>query len=239
MTELHMPTNLQTGEFQHNSISKVLTDSNKLYEVTYLDLLYNSLEDISNLTALVHLKTLNLEGNRIGELNASTFAGMHNLSMLYLGRNHIHKVNFKVFPQGLTNLWLLRNMITELDIAGASLPALNVLDLEDNGLATIDLPALFAACPALRVLPIALNPMQEGEAKRIVAELNRQNVSHYFGQMDGGCDSDEFEVSNICFPDYVFPGRSIWKAFVLLVLAVILVAVFVGSVRWIWYQMRY
>ncbi|KFB51927.1 AGAP013186-PA-like protein [Anopheles sinensis] len=239
INELHMPTDLQMGEFKQNSISNVLTNSSLSYAVTYLDLQGNTIGDVSNLSALVNLQTLNLENNNIKEINAQIFAGMHNLSMLYLGYNGFQKLEFKDFPKALTNLWLFNNHLNNLDLVNVTLPSLTVLDLESNNLKTIDLVAVFAAFPGLQFLPIAQNDFAVSEAKRIIAELARHNVTHYFGEPEGFCDSSEFEVSKICFPGSVLIGRSVWKALVLLVLGVIVVAMFVGSVRWIWFQMRY
>lgn len=237
--ELHMPTDLRMGEFKQNSISNVLTNSSLSYAVTYLDLQGNSIDDISNFSALVNLQTLNLENNHIKEINGNVFTGMHNLSMLYLGYNGLQKVDFNVFPKALTNLWLFNNNFKDLNLVKVSLPSLTVLDLESNHLKTIDLVAVFAAFPRLQFLPIAQNDFYETEAKRIIAELSRHNVSHYFGDAEGICDSSEYEVSKICFPGSVLIGRSVWKALVLLVLGVIVVAMFAASVRWIWFQMRY
>ncbi|KFB42170.1 AGAP013186-PA-like protein [Anopheles sinensis] len=50
--ELHMPTDLQMGEFQNNWIRVVHTNSSLSYKVTYLDLMHNSIADISNFSAL-------------------------------------------------------------------------------------------------------------------------------------------------------------------------------------------
>ncbi|XP_058116204.1 uncharacterized protein LOC131258837 [Anopheles coustani] len=237
--ELHMPTDLQTGEFIKSSISKVHTNSSLSYAVTYLDLQGNSIYDISSLSALVNLQTLNLENNYISEINGTIFTSMRNLSMLYLGYNRFQKLDFKVFPKSLSNLWLCRNRLNVLDLVNVSLPSLTVLDVESNNLKTIDVVAVFAALPGLQFLPIAQNKFYESEAKRIIAELNRHNVSHYFGNADPYCDPSEYEVSKICFPGSGLIGRSVWKALMLLVILVILVAIFAGSVRWIWFQMRY
>ncbi|KFB42171.1 AGAP013186-PA-like protein [Anopheles sinensis] len=167
------------------------------------------------------------------------FAGMHNLSVLYLGANHILDLDFKGFPKALTKLWLFKNYLTDLELDDVSMPALTALDLRRNSLTTINSAAVFAAFPGLKILPIAYNQFQENEAKRIIIELNQHNVSHSYGIKNLNCESDEFEVSNICFPGPAPVGFLIWKGLVLLVLGVILVGMFVFSVRWIWYQIRY
>ncbi|KFB42168.1 AGAP013186-PA-like protein [Anopheles sinensis] len=156
-----MPTDLQTGEFQQNRIRLVHTNSSLPYTVTYLDLMYNSIADISNFSALTNLQTLNLEGNYIEKVNGTIFAGMHNLSVLYLEANDILDLDFKGFPKGLTKLWLFKNYLTDLELDDVSMPALTVLDLRRNSLTTIDSAAVFAAFPGLKILPIAYNQFQE------------------------------------------------------------------------------
>ncbi|KFB42169.1 AGAP013186-PA-like protein [Anopheles sinensis] len=169
---------------------------------------------------------------------------MQNLSMLYLGVNSIQKLDFKGFPKALTELWLFDNRLTDLNLDDVFLPALAVLDLRRNFLKTIDLKAVFVDLPGLKFLPIARNQFKEDEVNRIITELNQHNVSHYYGLLKADCSApEEFEVSNICLRVATEPyqeiGKSIWKALVLLVFGVILVGMFVGSLRWIWYQFRY
>ncbi|KFB51928.1 AGAP013186-PA-like protein [Anopheles sinensis] len=139
ISELHIPTDLQEGEFKRNSISDIHTKSSLSYAITYLDLLDNSLSDISNLSALVNLQTLNLEGNNIRKVDETIFAEMHNLSTLYLGDNYIKQLDFKGFPKALTKLWLGKNQLSNIDLVNVSLPVLTMLDLERNLLETIDM----------------------------------------------------------------------------------------------------
>ncbi|KFB42173.1 AGAP013186-PA-like protein [Anopheles sinensis] len=233
--ELHMPTDLQMGEFQHNWISVVHTNSSLSYKVTYLDLMYNSIADISNFSALISLQTLILEGNIIEKVNGTTFSGMHNLSVLYLGANHILDLDFKGFPKALTKLWLFKNYLTDLELDDVSMPALNVLDLRRNSLTTIDSAAVFTAFPGLEILQIEFNQFQENEAKRIITELNQYNLSHSNGMKKPNCASGEIVVSKFCFSVSLL----IWKGLALLLLGVILVGMFVFSMHRIWYEIPY
>lgn len=240
VSKLTIPVDLLVGEFWNNMISTVVTNASKTYQLTYLDVSHNMFNEVDSLAVLLKLRTLNLEGNRITELKANLFAGMEQLSRLYLSDNAIVKIDFRMFPKVLNSLWLLRNDLADIDVANVSLPALTELDVESNRLTTIDLSALFKAFPALSCVPIGYNRFSMDEARRIVTELKRRNVTYYLGVQRHGheCDSDEFEIEQVCFPDTLF-SRSIFNAFLLLLLAAVVLALYVASVRWIWFQMRY
>uniref|UniRef100_A0A182P8Y6 Leucine rich immune protein (Coil-less) n=1 Tax=Anopheles epiroticus TaxID=199890 RepID=A0A182P8Y6_9DIPT len=240
--QLVIPPDLQEGDFSNNIISVIETEPNRTYALRYLDLSHNNLMKLVNLSALVQLQTLNMEGNGITVLDTSVFTPMVNLTHLYLGDNSFSKIDFHPLPKGLAVLWLLRNDLRELSLTGVSRPALRELDLEANSLVTLDLAALFTAFPALRVLPIAYNQFVQVEAERIIAELKRRNVTYYIGvQRDEGdyCDSDEYSLDNLCFSETLLGTQSLWKGICLLTLAVLVLTLFGYTVRWIWNQMRY
>uniref|UniRef100_A0A182MFS3 Leucine rich immune protein (Coil-less) n=1 Tax=Anopheles culicifacies TaxID=139723 RepID=A0A182MFS3_9DIPT len=231
-TRLHhlvLPTNLQVGDFTDNILSVVETYPNKTYDVLYLDLSDNSLDDVANLTVLVRLQTLNLDNNRIKTLEPNTFTRMENLTHLYLGQNRIYSFEFNTLPKALTVLWLPRNQQKELKLVGYVLPALKELDLASNVLSTVDIAALFTAFPALEVVLVSHNPFQKHEAKRILTELKRRNVSYYIGvkrDHDMECDYDEYIVEEVCFTESDVIASTVWKGIVLIVLAVLVYAMF-------------
>ncbi|XP_052890725.1 uncharacterized protein LOC128298950 [Anopheles moucheti] len=241
LERLFMPTNLQMGIFTDNIITVVVTDPTQTYDVRYLDLADNRLSNVANLSALTRLETLNLEANRLRTLEPDMFKRMDNLTHLYLGDNHFSSIDFKTLPKGLQVLWVTRNSLNKLNLAGFILAEMKELDLESNMLTTLDLAALFTAFPALETLPIAYNMIGKSEGKRILTELKRRNVTYFIGMKrdDLDCDYDEIRVDDICFNEASISDNSIWKGIVLLVVAVIVVGVFFLSVRWIWYQMRY
>uniref|UniRef100_A0A182JZ25 Leucine rich immune protein (Coil-less) n=1 Tax=Anopheles christyi TaxID=43041 RepID=A0A182JZ25_9DIPT len=242
LRQLVLPPELQVAYLSNNIISVFETDPNKTYAIRYLDLSHNSFKQLANLSALVQLQTLNLDGNRIQTIETSVFARMANLTHLYLGDNMFKKIDLQQLPKALSVLWMLRNELDELTLPGVSLPALRELDIENNALHSLDLAAMFAAFPALEVLPIAYNAFAKEEAERIIADLKRHNVTYYIGMEgidDESCDSDEYSVDNLCFTDSMLGARTFFKGIVLLVLAALVVVMFGFSVRWIWYQMRY
>ncbi|XP_050079190.1 leucine-rich repeat-containing protein 4B-like [Anopheles maculipalpis] len=242
LRRIAIPSNLIVGDFTDNVISVIDTDPTETYKVRYLDLSHNSLRDVENLTVLVQLETLNLEGNRIIALEANMFTRMINLTHLYLGDNNFHTFDFHTLPKGLNVLWLKRNELRELSLTSVLLPRLRELNLETNTLSSLDMAALFTAFPALEVVPIAYNTFAKQEASRIVAELKRRSVAYYIGMERSGsvdCDYDEYRVEDVCFAGSGMAVWSVWKAIVLLVIAVLVVGVFVLSVRWVWQQMAY
>uniref|UniRef100_A0A182YIC8 Leucine rich immune protein (Coil-less) n=1 Tax=Anopheles stephensi TaxID=30069 RepID=A0A182YIC8_ANOST len=242
LRQVVIPANLQVGDFTDNAISVIETDPTEQYSVRYLDLSHNTLRDVANLTVLVQLQTLNLEGNRITTLEPNMFTRMDNLTHLYLGDNNFGAFDFHTLPKGLNVLWLMRNELRDLTLTSILLPRLRELNLEANLLSSLDMAALFTACPALEVVPIAYNTFAKKEAHRIVTELKRRGVSYYIGmERDGSadCDYDEFSVDDVCFSDSPMGDWSIWKGLFLLVLGVLVVCMFVLSVRWVWHQMAY
>ncbi|XP_053660784.1 uncharacterized protein LOC128709790 [Anopheles marshallii] len=242
LERLFIPTNLQMGDFTDNIITVIVTDPSQTYDVRYLDLADNRLSNVANLSALTRLETLNLEANRLRTLDPDMFKRMDNLTHLYLGDNHFASFDFKTFPKRLQVLWLTRNSLSKLNLAGFILAELKELDLESNSLTTLNLASVFTAFPALQTLPIAYNKFGKSEAKLMLAELRRRNVSYFIGMErddDLDCDYDEFRVDDLCFTEVSIGDNSFWKGTVLLVVAVLVVAVFLLSVRWIWYQMRY
>ncbi|ETN58813.1 hypothetical protein AND_009585 [Anopheles darlingi] len=219
---LVMPLDLEVGDFFNNYVSEVKTDPTQSYNLRYLDLSHNNLYDLGNLSVLVNLQTLKLDGNAIDEINPETFARMTNLSILSLG-----------------------NSMTEIDFTSVSFVSMRELDLESNQLAGLDVASMMRACPALQLLPIEYNPMPKDVAQRIVKELTRYNVTYYnegdkASYSDSSCDSDEYSVDRACFLETKNKGSgSFLKAFVLILVGIVLFGVFGLSARWIWHEMRY
>ncbi|XP_050079191.1 uncharacterized protein LOC126566102 [Anopheles maculipalpis] len=241
LRQIVLPPNLTAGDFTDNHISVIETNLNETYEVRYLDLSHNTIRDLANFTVLVQLESLNLEGNWITTLQANIFTHMVNLTHLYLGDNRFYSFDLTILPKGLNVLWLKRNRLRGLSMTDVLLPRLRELNLESNMLSSLNL-ALFTAFPALEVLPIAYNTFAEEEATRIIAELKSRSIAYYIGMERGGivdCDYDEYRVADVCFAPSGYSDWSIWVGIVLILLAVLVVGMFVLSVRWVWKQMAY
>uniref|UniRef100_A0A2M4AEM1 Putative leucine-rich repeat protein n=1 Tax=Anopheles triannulatus TaxID=58253 RepID=A0A2M4AEM1_9DIPT len=241
---LLMPRDLEVGDFLNNMIKAVETDPAQSYNVRYLDISHNSLEDLRNLSVLVNLETLKLDGNQIDQIKPETFARMSNLSILSLGYNQIVKIDLKVLPKSLTTLSMIKNSLTEIDFTSVSFTIMRELNLENNRLTELDVASLMRACPALLMLPIEYNPIPKDEAQRIITELDRHNVTYYINvdnesDSDSSCDSDEYQIDRACFSTSVLGSKTFLKAFVLILIVVVLLGVFGLSARWIWYEMRY
>ncbi|XP_049531399.1 protein flightless-1-like [Anopheles darlingi] len=241
---LVMPRDLEVGDFLNNIIKVVDTDPAQSYNLRYLDLSHNSLDDLRNLSVLVNLQTLRLERNEIVEIKPETFARMINLSILTLGYNHIVKIDLKVLPKRLIMLSLRRNSLTEIVFGSVSFVSMRELDLESNQLTAIDVASMMRACPSLQLLPIEFNPISKDEAQRIITELDQHNVSYYIdggnaNDLDSSCDSDEYQIDRMCFSTSVLGPKTFLKAFVLILVGIVLLGLFGLSARWIWHEMRY
>uniref|UniRef100_A0A2M4DQQ9 Putative leucine-rich repeat protein n=1 Tax=Anopheles darlingi TaxID=43151 RepID=A0A2M4DQQ9_ANODA len=241
---LVMPRDLEVGDFLNNMIEVVDTDAAQSYNLRYLDLSHNRLDDLRNLSVLVNLQTLRLEGNGIVEIKPETFARMLNLSILTLGYNHIVKIDLKVLPKSLVGLSLIRNYLKEIDFASVSFVFMRKLNLESNRLTGLDVASMMRACPALQLLPIEFNPISKDEAQRIITELDQHNVTYYIdvdnvSDSDSSCDSDEYQIDRMCFSTSVLGPKTFLKAFVLILVGIVLLGVFGLSARWIWHEMRY
>ncbi|KAK0132367.1 Leucine-rich repeat-containing G-protein coupled receptor 4 [Merluccius polli] len=113
-----------------SSIPGRLCDDLKLLRT--LDLSYNQIEELPSLHGCVALQELNLQQNRIQQINRDTFHGLGALRLLDLSRNgigFIHKDAFLSFT-ALTNLDLSMNSLTVVPTTG--LNALSQLKLSGN-----------------------------------------------------------------------------------------------------------
>uniref|UniRef100_A0A2M4BT35 Putative leucine-rich repeat protein n=1 Tax=Anopheles marajoara TaxID=58244 RepID=A0A2M4BT35_9DIPT len=239
---LVMPRDLEVGDFLYNVIKVVETDPTQSYNVRYLDFSHNSLEDLRNLSVLVNLQTLKLDGNQIDEIKPEMFARMNNLSILSLAYNHIVKIDLKVLPKTLTTLSLVKNDLSEIDFSSVSFVKMREVNLESNRLKALDVVSMMRACPALQLLLIEYNPILKDEALAIIMELDRHNVTYSISKVSdskNSCDEDEYEIDGVCFSKSILGPRTFLKAFMLILVGIVLFGVFALSVRWIWYQMRY
>ncbi|MDR1642189.1 MAG: leucine-rich repeat domain-containing protein [Clostridiales bacterium] len=109
-----------------------ITDISPLEDLTDLNYLYltgNQISDVTALSGLRYLEQLDLEDNQVKDL--APLAGLTNLNALWLTKNVIDDVKTLAGMKSLTNLWLEGNKITEVS-ALAELTSLSDLQLSNN-----------------------------------------------------------------------------------------------------------
>eukprot|EP00934_Nitzschia_sp_Nitz4_P000857 Nitzschia sp. Nitz4//scaffold180_size44305//2689//4167//NITZ4_007232-RA/size44305-processed-gene-0.8-mRNA-1//1//CDS//3329539446//857//frame0 len=192
--------NLITLDMSYNSIR----DMSPVATCVHLQELYlanNKLKAISGLSALKHLRKVDLGANRIRVMDAEQLAGLENLEELWLGKNKIEEITgletltklrrLDVQSNRLTkveNLMAQKDTLEELYLAhngidneGAScetglaltFPNLNVLDLSRNRL-TSTKP--FAHLPGLEELWLSGNQVETMDAVEPLRQAAAENV---------------------------------------------------------------
>ena len=130
LTGLEFATNLTWVQLVGNSITDISALSS-LTNLTWVQLVENSITDISALSSLTNLDFLNLNGNEITDISA--LSGLTNLTGLSLNGNEITDISAL---SGLTNLtWLSLRSNNISDVSAlAGLARLTGLYLNDNPL---------------------------------------------------------------------------------------------------------
>ena len=130
---------LEYVDMGYNSIEQV-ADNLNLPALKYLNLAENKLTDIENAFNLLStLNVLILKKNAIEKVSTSTFSGMDNLISVDLSENFIRDVAPGVFANSYLNeVNISGNLLKELEEkAFVNLPILEVLDISHNNLMTI------------------------------------------------------------------------------------------------------
>ncbi|XP_037048743.1 leucine-rich repeat neuronal protein 2 [Bradysia coprophila] len=170
------------------------------YDLSTLDMSHNAITviDDNNFAKVKNLSELNLSWNKIEALSINAFARLGNLLKLDLSRNLLQKITNNVFSTlpSMTHLILSRNRflnetfsVNDVDLyisLGVS-TKLNILEIEDANLDTIDLLQgvglkvakfrcnqfeLFPSIPrSIEILDLSENPLRTLEAK-VIPHLN-------------------------------------------------------------------
>lgn len=134
--------------------------SNVSTSLQYLDLAYNNLTEMKNLTNLVELMYLDLSYNRIGDIELNSFASMRQLETLKLRHSGLHTISYGTFSHK-SNLKLLDisyNRLVYIDFnMFMSLGALRALYLEGNNITDMDMSEIRKVFPSLTKIGIAKN----------------------------------------------------------------------------------
>lgn len=134
--------------------------SNAPTSLQYLDLAYNNLTEMKNLTKLVELTYLDLSYNQIGDIQLNSFASMRHLETLKLRHSGLHTISYGSFSHK-SNLKLLDisyNRLVYIDFnMFMSLGALRTLYLEGNNITDMDMSEVRKVFPSLTKIGIAKN----------------------------------------------------------------------------------
>ena len=141
-----------------NEISELLPGTfENMYSLEVLDLSNNNLKhlDSAMFSGLINLKEIRLEGNELQHLHPDTFFGLPNLQMLFLNENWALLIptdhNF-INSHSLSHLYISHCNVSSLSVETfANVSALELLDLSNNNLRTLDIN-IFRALPKLSTL---------------------------------------------------------------------------------------
>jgi Leucine-rich repeat (LRR) protein len=164
---------------KRNEIETILADN----ENRWMNTLYlggNRLEDISNLTRLLGLKTLYLDSNPL-ILDGEFFENMPQLAELVLDDINLSQLdgNFTIFAalQSLTLLSLSNNSLGTFEVAKfPKLPKLNHLFLDGNNLTALDFENFNTIFPKLEAIEITNNRFECVFLKFMLEHFERTKV---------------------------------------------------------------
>lgn len=120
-----------------NRISDLSGLSSLKSSLRVLDLHGNKLCSIANkINCLKELKSLNLAGNQIRQINHNDFLGLNNLKELNLKRNKLKRINGFQHLNSLERLWLCHNDLHKVDDMSSIAKAYNLIEItiENNPL---------------------------------------------------------------------------------------------------------
>ncbi|KAF4507535.1 hypothetical protein G6O67_004025 [Ophiocordyceps sinensis] len=151
-----------------------------LVNLTSLDLSFNKIKHIKNISHMTQLKEIFLVANKIGRIEG--LEGLSNLTSLELGSNRIRELQNLDGLDKLEELWVAKNKITELTGLGG-LPSLRLLSIQSNRIK--DLSPL-KEVPGLEELYISHNMLEtleglEGNHMLKIADISNNQVASLKG----------------------------------------------------------
>ncbi|GJN70541.1 hypothetical protein Purlil1_12208 [Purpureocillium lilacinum] len=143
-----------------------------LSNLTSLDLSFNKIKHIKNISHMTKLKELFLVANKISRIEG--LDGLEHLTSLELGSNRIRELNNLDSLKALEELWVAKNKITELTGLGG-LPNLRLLSIQSNRIR--DLSPL-KDVPGLEELYIAHNALDSLQGLESNVNLKVLDISN-------------------------------------------------------------
>ncbi|XP_062563642.1 uncharacterized protein LOC134226705 [Armigeres subalbatus] len=195
MNKLILPPKLMLGNFAENRIATVNVSSGEDYQITYLDLKFNRLDNIDFVSDLVNLEMLHLEHNFLKNLPSSVFIRLTKLKYLYLTYTYLKAIPWDALPGNLIHFDCGYCNVESADFSNVHLQSLNYLNLQNNALTTINVTALLRAAPNLKEAYLDNTLMGKVRMENIMAELAANNISSVdFNRWWRMCDGEnEYE----------------------------------------------
>lgn len=238
MWHLELPRALQQGIFPKLYIPNLTVEpGTDIPNLVYLDLSYNYLRNIANVSALINLEVLLLGENYINSIEPTTFQNLTKLRILNLGNNYLTKVALNIYPKSLTELNLFSCKIKSLNYRHLYYPSMEVLNIEQNKLTSIDGSALLLAMPKLKTIRIGWNLFEREELQEALEQFQRHNISIRDEADEAACYFNEQVVQGVCITDHE-PPRGVMRE-ILMTVVVIVVAIALGAtLRWGFVSMK-
>lgn len=160
-----------------NRITHISSKIQKLTNLSFLDLSFNKIGKITNISKLVNLKELYLIENGIRKIE--NLDSLINLEILELGGNDIHEMENLEKLTNLRELWLGKNKLSDITIP--QLNNLKILSLPSNKLTEI--PSSIKNLPHLKELYLSGNKIErienlESLSELEILDLNYNQITH-------------------------------------------------------------
>uniref|UniRef100_A0A182IM65 Leucine rich immune protein (Coil-less) n=1 Tax=Anopheles atroparvus TaxID=41427 RepID=A0A182IM65_ANOAO len=239
MHTIEMPSNVEYADFTDNLIQTIGAPSNQSYALRYLNLNENHKIDASsivNISRFVNLETLYIADCSLEQIPSGIFDKLTRLTRLFIGGNDFTQLDLSMLPSSLSVLNLDNSYIRSFSFPSNHFPALEHLNFEFNKLRDVDIEALLAMAPKLKLFALGHNEIKRARVEEILGELDRRNVAYYNTELpsDSECQPDERKFRGLCIPESSFPLEvGDWIEIVLLVaLAVsVLLGVVIGGMK--------
>lgn len=239
MVTLEIPRALRHANFADNRLEEFWIEKGVDAEpvLSFLDLGRNRISNLTNITVFVKLETLYLEANSIKTIDLNLFRNLTKLKFLNLNYNQLSHLSGEYFPPALTYLGLYNNEFSTLNYSTFQFPSLEILNLQQNYLTTIDTARLLQGLPKLKMLRLGHNNLPKDVFLSAIEVLKQHNVSYRDIADEVSCYYDAEEIEGVCM-NAQYMGQSWLAAIALTVLTVVVAIVFVLLVRWVFIAMN-
>ncbi|KAK0552427.1 protein phosphatase regulatory subunit Sds22 [Tilletia horrida] len=138
-SHFELMTELRNLDLYDNELEKVPDVIKKLEKLETLDLSFNNIRHVSNISHLYRCRTLYFVQNKIGRIREDDFKGpiADSLTSLELGGNRIRTIEHIDHLSKLEELWVGKNKITKLENI-ASLSSLRILSIQSNRITKLE-----------------------------------------------------------------------------------------------------
>lgn len=194
---------LEYAELMHNNISKVEFDSAEKLIVWMLRLNYNQLQDASFVSEIRSLVILGLSNNLISSVKWNIFSNLNRLKTLDLGGNLIKEIdcygNLKL--PSLRRLVLAENNIVHFDLSGVVMRDLKEFNISMNRIPTLNTFQLDKSFPTIEEVDLNNNPWNCGRQMQINSLLMFKRIKRHTSTTRTVCHEDFLEQMALSAPD--------------------------------------